>query len=412
MAIKSLLGSFSGKIDALRPKVSRGAEDVSAKAKRAFRKLDKVSDLWRRKNQPAILETYKDIANAAGVAYSTAGGYAENAYCSIRKTIRGSVDSWTCSPGKINKLQRIIKAQGGYYRELIKSRKDWQDCLFLGGESLAVYYTGAQISDEVLKAYEAAYPNLASETDLSTLLKGADGAELTGLLSGIKGKLFEQKYVEYLNGGNLPDGYRAELAESVIQPGWDIAIIGSNDEIVKVLQAKATESVGYVKEALERYPHIDVVSTEEVYAQFAMRAAGEIDVINSGMSDVDLEQAMDSAVDASSVSMDFSPPWFTLAFIAFTSYKDESLTLYQKAAMAGERSGKSYLCYLVGGSLAAITNTWWLGVVGSVSSRYLSDRGNRRRAIFESLKAVEETNWRVLERYENLPTGLVRAEKV
>jgi len=100
--------------------------------------------------------------------------------------------------------------------------------------------------------------------------------------------------------------------------------------------------------------------------------------------------------------MDFSPPWFTLALIAFTTYKDESLTLYQKARSAGDRSGKAYLSFLVGGALGAVTNTWWLGVVGTVASRYVADEGKRRRAIFDKMKEIAKANDRILERTENL----------
>ena len=56
------------------------------------------------------------------------------------------------------------------------------------------------------------------------------------------------------------------------------------------------------------------------------------------------------------------------------------------------RSGKTYLSYLVGGGVAAITNTWWLGVLGSVSSRILSDSGDRKYEMYEKLKEVETIN--------------------
>ena len=96
--------------------------------------------------------------------------------------------------------------------------------------------------------------------------------------------------------------------------------------------------------------------------------------------------------------MDFSPPLFALAFIAFTSYKNESLTLYEKAKNAGDRTGKTYLSYLVGGGIAAITNIWWLGVLGSVSSRIISDSGERKYRMFEQLKLVETNNQLLLEK--------------
>ena len=125
-------------------------------------------------------------------------------------------------------------------------------------------------------------------------------------------------------------------------------------------------------------------------------------IINSGISNASLEGFLERAVEASNIDMDFSPPWFTLALIAFTTYKDESLTLYQKARSAGDRSGKTYLSFLVGGALGAATNTWWLGVVGTVASRYVADEGKRRRAIFEKMKDIAQANDSILERAEKV----------
>ena len=70
----------------------------------------------------------------------------------------------------------------------------------------------------------------------------------------------------------------------------------------------------------------------------------------------------------------------------------KALTLYQKARSAGDRSGKAYLSYLIGGTSGAVTNTWWLGVVGTVASRYVADEGKRRRSIFEKMKDVAKAN--------------------
>jgi hypothetical protein len=58
-------------------------------------------------------------------------------------------------------------------------------------------------------------------------------------------------------------------------------------------------------------------------------------LINGEISNVDLVDALDNAVDASELAMDYTPPLFALAFIASTSYKDESLTLFEKARNAG-----------------------------------------------------------------------------
>ena len=125
-------------------------------------------------------------------------------------------------------------------------------------------------------------------------------------------------------------------------------------------------------------------------------------ITNGSISNADLVDTLGDAVDASELTMDYTPPMFALAFIAFTSYKDESLTLYEKARSAGDRSGKTYLSYLVGGGVAAITNTWWLGVLGSVSSRILSDSGNRKYEIYVKLKEIEKNNQLIIESLKSI----------
>lgn len=145
---------------------------------------------------------------------------------------------------------------------------------------------------------------------------------------------------------------------------------------------------------------IDVVTTEEVYSQLVMSGVDQSMIINSGISNASLEDALDQAVDSADISLSFSPPWFTMALIAFTTYKAEDLTLFQKAHSAGDRTGKAYLSYLLGGTLAAVSNTWWLGVVGTVASRFIADEGARRRAIFDKLKEVAKKNDEVIGKLE------------
>ncbi|MCG7869710.1 MAG: hypothetical protein JAY74_25485 [Candidatus Thiodiazotropha taylori] len=303
------------------------------------------------------------------------------------------------SDSELTKLQQNIENQGGYYRELNR-RSTTTDSILLGGETLATLLAAGMIPDEIIDAYQSAYPDLAETISFEDKVRELGADELTGLISGVKGKLFEQKYVEYLNSGNLPEGYEAVLAESATQAGWDIAIVGPNGEMASVLQAKATDSVSYVQDAIEKYPNIDVVTTDEVYSHLVMSGISE-NITNGVISNLELVDALENAVDASELTMDYTPPVFALALIAFSSYKDESLTLYEKARSAGDRSGKTYLSYLIGGGVAAITNTWWLGVLGSVSSRILSDSGNRKYEIFEKLKLIEVRNQSIIENLKN-----------
>jgi hypothetical protein len=300
------------------------------------------------------------------------------------------------SEKNLKELETRIENQGGHYKWLNRN-KATVDSVFIGGETLTSLLSASTIPDEIIKAYKVAYPNLSETISFQDKVRELDGDSLTGFLSGVKGKLFEQKYVEYLEDGNLPDGYSAILAESTTQPGWDIAIKGGDGEIASVLQAKATDSVAYVQDALEKYPSIDVVTTDEVYSHLVMSGISE-NITNGSITNLELVDALDGAVDASELAMDYTPPLFALAFIAFTSYKDESRTLFEKAKDAGDRTGKTYLSYLIGGGIAAITNTWWLGVIGSVGSRLLSEGGDKKSEVYKKLKDVEKNNQAIIER--------------
>jgi hypothetical protein len=353
---------------------------------------ERGQDTWA-KAEPSLAKAFSEVqVSARTLALAGLHG--------AKDGVDGIVDRIRYSPGELDCLQKHIRYQGAYYRELNR-KSAATDAILLGGESIAHLAASADIPDHIVKAYEAAYPQVSKLTSLQAQLRDLEGDELQGLVSGVKGKLFEHQYVEFLNDGNLPDGYRALLAESVTQPGWDLRIEGGNGEVVEVLQAKATESTGYVMEALRKHPEIDVVTTDEVYGHLVMGGVSE-GIINSGISDESLEQALDGAASSAGVEMSFSPPWFTLALIAFTTYKDESLSLYQKARTSGDRAGKAYLCYLLGGTLAAVTNTWWLGMVGTVVSRYTIAEGKRRRAIFDKARAVARANDKILGRLEAL----------
>ncbi len=89
-------------------------------------------------------------------------------------------------------------------------------------------------------------------------------------LNGIKGKYFEVLLEEKLNAGESVGGIQllpgevARLAESPSQPGWDLEIVNENGETVDEIQAKATDSLSYVKSALDKYPDIQVITTQEL----------------------------------------------------------------------------------------------------------------------------------------------------
>lgn len=297
------------------------------------------------------------------------------------------------SNGKIETIKKQIEEQGLQYRSLTIHRMQHHrniDTLAVGGDLLKdILDRGA--SPDVNAAFAAAYPREAQHISFEEAIRNTPDEHLNGFISGVKGKLFEMKYVDYLNDGNLPDGYSASLAGSATQPGWDIAIKDADGNIDDLLQMKATNSVEYVQHALERYPDIDVVTTDEVYSQLVMNGAAD-HVMSSGISNADITNHVVESINGSEIQMHWTPPIISLALIAFTTYRHDELNDEQKARYFGERSGKSYVSYLIGGGIAAITQTWWLGMLAGVGTRYLATKGRGQREIHGELMRIVNMN--------------------
>lgn len=280
----------------------------------------------------------------------------------------------------------------------VRKRDVLLDSLVVGGNTLSTYADFlVSVPSDVERAYQLAYPDLAEVRAFVDEVRSLDASQIEGFISGVKGKLFELKYTAYLKDGHLPDGFDANLAPSATQPGWDIAITGPDGHMREVIQAKATDSVAYVKRALNEYPHIDVVTTDEVHGQLLMQGLGN-HVMNSGIADSALHNAVHSATDSAVAHFSWVPSSISLALIAFSAYSKEGLDAYQKSKNFGERSTRSYLAYIAGGAVAVATGTWWLGILGGVGSRLLLGRGHAKRERLAALRRLADTNERVLDR--------------
>ena len=148
-----------------------------------------------------------------------------------------------------------------------------------------------EANPQFLKAFGLQYRNVSLES-----LKGASDERLQGLANGAKGKYFEVLVLDRLNAGErvgeleLEPGQTARLAESSTQPGWDLRIENVDGSTDELLQLKATESMGYVKRALEEHPDIRVVVPSEVDD-----AADEI--LGTGISNDQLEGITRAQID-------------------------------------------------------------------------------------------------------------------
>jgi len=132
---------------------------------------------------------------------------------------------------------------------------------------------------------------------------------LEGAVSAAKGKYFEYLVVDRLNNGErvgdivLPECFTARVAESTTQPGWDVQILDSDLQGDEYLQLKATDSASYIKDALDRYPDIMILTTDEVAnASFAGAHVLDANIQNSWLDQV--------VRDAMGVDLSFGEAFF------------------------------------------------------------------------------------------------------
>lgn len=224
----------------------------------------------------------------------------------------------------VSETQTDFKGRLKAPHDLIRRRTthdEFVDVAVLGGYSLADILHGrvaeSDIDPEVIRAFRLQYPNAGEFVDFVRSHSG-DQAALTGIVNGIKGKLFETEYVDWLNEGHLPSGAVAELATSPTQEGWDVVIKDSHGHVLEHLQLKATESVAYIKEALASHPEIDIVSTHEVFQH--LEASGiEDNVIVSEFSDCQLTEHVHDQIQFE-MTPEFEVPLIAFGIIALQSY--------------------------------------------------------------------------------------------
>lgn len=285
-------------------------------------------------------------------------------------------------------LERIDDARRhGWRSELL-------DLLVIGGVSLSsIALNSASVPMDVERAFELAYPGLAAAGEgFADVVARVPAENLVGLVSGVKGKLFELELVEQFNQGGLAEGLHAEIAASSTQSGYDIRIFDADGHTVEQLQAKATDSVAYVKEALERYPNIDVATTSEVHGQLLAMGLGK-NVSDGGITDAFLQSKVETAagLGVGLSATDFVPSALGLAVIAFSAFSARDTDIGVRSEQFGERAGKAGISGGVGAVLMLATGAWLLAPIGGIGFSVMTTRGDAKRQRYDALKRIVES---------------------
>lgn len=239
-----------------------------------------------------------------------------------------------------------------------------------------------------------------------------DSAALQGAVNTAKGKYFEYLVVEKLNRGEqvgplmLQPGQSAALAESMTQPGWDLRIVDEHSAAVEYLQLKATDSVAYIRSALERYPDIQILATGEV-AHSGL-------VLDSGISDQTLRAHVGAGVDAADVSLtesflDHFNPLLPLAAMAlYEGYRlsvgTQSMDAF-KMALA-RRSQRMVSTQLIGAAAYALGGGY-LAIPAAFAGGLIFDRTVNQAALVTAFQSHRSRllSLRLLQQERNISRG-------
>jgi hypothetical protein len=264
------------------------------------------------------------------------------------------------------------------------TQDEFVDVAVLGGYCLADILHGrvpeTAIDPEVIRAFRLQYPNVGGFIEFIRSHSGDDAA-LAGIVNGIKGKLFEIEYVDWLNEGHLPTGAVAELAANPTQEGWDVAIKDSHGQIIDHLQLKATESLSYIKEALAAHPDIDIVATHEVFAHLD-GSRFDNHVTEAAFSNGQLTEHVQEQIHGADLTPEFDLSLLAFGIIALQSYwryNKGQLTAGEAVRTGVKRGWKSVLCRGAAYVSILISHEPLLGLPVSVLTRTTLSRFDVQR---------------------------------
>lgn len=285
---------------------------------------------------------------------------------------------------------------------------DFADSAVIGGISVGDILQGKvaewQIPSDVKEAFHAQYPqhDLPFVQAVNRLSRHPEA--LQGLINGVKGKLFEIDYVDWLNHGHLPEGFSAALAENATNPAWDVMIRDSHGNIEEVLQLKATASLSYVQETLAAHPDIDVVIPHELYDQLAGHPAlGHL--VDSHHSLHDLSQTVSEAANhAEAAAVHFHVPYIAIGYIAWQNckrYRNGQVSLADACNNLLERSILSVIASGVGYAASAVAHKTIVGIPFAMGARLLGGQAlhNReKRKVIDMHITIIQTSQLLLKR--------------
>lgn len=252
------------------------------------------------------------------------------------------------------------KCRGPWFENLVASHRDARKSTLIDAVAAAAAISPAAIlspgphgldAERLEQAIQLQFPGLTIDQ-----LASYSTEQMAGIISGVKGKYFELEVVDALNSGDavgdiqLEPGQIAKLAESATQTGWDVQILNDSGLVDSAIQVKATDSLGYVREALADSPGIEFVTTSEI----SQALPGLVE--SGGLTNEDLTTDVTAALlgDAGG-ALDAVFP--ALPFVVIGAHEGAKVLMGSDEAIeavfarVGRRAGKSAAAMTAGGAV-------------------------------------------------------------
>lgn len=203
-------------------------------------------------------------------------------------------------------------------------------------------------------------------------------AEWQATISSAKGKYFEYWVADQLNHGHsvgdvaLPSGYKAVVAESMNQPGWDLRILDDQGHVSDYLQLKATTSTAYIHDALTRYPDIKILATSDVAGHLGDHHM----VLDAALTEDSLRDVVNVTLDHSDSLLGhfwdhFHPAIPLMVVGGMHGYKVAmgTQTIADAMELAGARAQRALVATSVG-AIAKVVGLGWFSIPAALLAGY------------------------------------------
>ncbi|RYX92485.1 hypothetical protein EON78_06435, partial [bacterium] len=171
---------------------------------------------------------------------------------------------------------------------------------FAGEIGLLYAFDELNVNDTLFEAYQSQYPNLSETKSLfDKVIEAHCSGESSfgGLVSGVKGKLYEINLQETLN-TNYPD-WNFSIAENANQPIWDLIGIGPEGQEILVQAKMGAASYAFdVKERMLDNPDVLFATSREIHEKI-LESSPELaaQFIDVDVSNIELTDEVSSGLE-------------------------------------------------------------------------------------------------------------------